>query len=90
MEVTLPEHIVFTGGVAVAIGAVFIVIKKESIEPGHAPGSIVLITLYVPGVVNDKSITPEAGFINTRPVGEEVKVPALAPGGKTGEMLVEY
>ena len=46
---------------------------------GHPPeGETVLRTVYVPGVLADKSMVPVAVFENTKPALNEVNTPATA------------
>ena len=49
-------------------------------EGVQAPtGVMVLVTVYVPGALCAKLMTPVDELTNTRPAGDEVKVPAEPP-----------
>jgi hypothetical protein len=61
-----------------------IVVEKDAVEQVPLAG-IVLVTVYVPGVLFCGTIRPAFISAKTRPPGEAVKFPALAPAGNWGD-----
>ena len=62
-----------------------IVIVAVPVAFGQAPEDvIVFLTVYVPGVLAERSTFPVDEFTNTKPAGDEVKIPAEEPDEKTG------
>lgn len=53
-------------------------------------GGMVLVTVYVPGVLAPKSISPVLGCTITKPAGLDVKKPALEPKSKPGYWLISF
>ena len=51
---------------------------------------IVFTTVYVPGVLAVKSISPVLALTKTSPAGVDEKIPALAPEANTGSGLVPF
>ena len=49
--------------------------------------AMVLVTVYVPAVLDDKVIKPVAAF-SVNPAGADVNVPAMPPPLKVGDGLV--
>jgi hypothetical protein len=63
---------------------VVIVIEFVAVTAAHPPdAAIVFVTVYVPGVLADKSTWPVAVLTNTRPAVDE-NVPATPPPLKVG------
>ena len=61
------------------------VTEEVAVTAAHPPeAAIVFVTVYVPGVLADKSTCPVAVLIKTSPAVEE-KVPATPPPLKVGE-----
>ena len=61
-----------------------IVTEEVSITAGHPlAAAMVFVTVYVPGKLADKSISPVVALM-TNPAGAEVKVPATPPPRKLG------
>lgn len=68
-----------------------IVTKAVSLTPLHWPlGGILLVTIYVPGAVFNKSISPVLILTNAIPIGLAENTPALAPVPNTGNGLVPF
>ena len=69
------------------------VTELVAITAGHPPAAaIVLVTVYVPGVLADRSISPVAALTNTKP-GVDENVPATPPPLNVGEgfaALLQY
>ena len=83
-EITSLLHTtLFAGTVTVGVGLIVIVFESAIAEqPPEA--AMVLITVYVPGVLADKSTCPVVVLTKTK-AGEALKIPALAPGPKVGK-----
>ncbi len=74
-----------------ALSAAVIVTKAVSLTPLHCPlGGILFVTIYVPGAVLDKSISPVLILTNDIPIGLAENTPALAPVPNTGNGLVPF
>lgn len=78
-------------GVAVATGAGLITIGKVAVAAAQPPlAAMVLVTVYEPGVLADRSIWPVLTFTNTSPAGVAENVPALAPEPNAGLGLAPF
>ena len=65
-----------------------IVISLVAVTTAQPPAAaIVLVTVYIPGVLADKLISPEAAFTNTKPAEDE-KTPAPPPPLNVGKGLI--
>ena len=74
----------------VAAGAGVITTVPVTATCGHPPDAdIVLVTVYVPGVLEAKSISPVAEFTKTSP-GVDENNPATAPPVNDGEGLAAF
>ena len=68
----------------VAAGNVLIVIELVAVTKAQPPAAaMVLVTVYVPAVLAERSTRPVAVFKKTSPVVEE-KIPATPPPLKVG------
>jgi hypothetical protein len=91
IEVAVPEQIVCKLGVAVAKEARLIVTVAVALSDAQPPlATILFLTVYVPGALAERSITPVLVLTNTKPGGVELNVPPNPPGTKVGEGLVPY
>ncbi len=67
-----------------AEGSAVIVIELVAVTTAQPPdAAIVFVTVYVPGVLADKSIWPVVALTKTSPAVDE-KVPAIPPPLKVG------
>jgi len=71
------------GTIAIGVGFIVIVLVLETAaQPPEA--AMLLVTVYVPGVLADKSICPVVVLTNTKPAGTALNTPALAPDANVG------
>ncbi len=68
-----------------------IVTVVVAVAKAHEPlGGIVFVTVYVPGKLFAKSISPVFTCTKDKPAGVEEKIPAEDPGTKSGEGLAPF
>jgi hypothetical protein len=91
MDVLSPEQMVSLSGVFVTVGVGLIVTVFVATAAEQPPaGTIESLTVYVPGVLAVRSISPVLVFTKTSPAGVALKVPALAPTPNVGMGLMPF